>query len=69
MKTEAEDPIFDLPWTAQKLADAYEFFQIKDENSRCPCGRITPRVYDGRCYTCHVHLFYMLGRRPCPPLP
>lgn len=67
--SEAVDPVFALPWTPQSLADAYEFFQIKDEASVCPCTRRTKRVFDGLCWTCHVTLYGRLGRKHCPPLP
>ena len=68
--TEVQDPVFKLPWTKATLSEAYAFFQIKDESSFCSkCHRITARVLDGRCFTCHRNLFQSLGRTPCPPLP
>lgn len=58
-----------MQWTRATLAIAYEHFNIKDERSQCPCGRITERVFDGKCFTCHVRNFRACGRTPCPPLP
>lgn len=69
MNTMIADPVFTLPWTPESLAHAYEHFQIKDENSICPCSRLTARVFDGLCFACHVALFKKLERNPCPKLP
>lgn len=69
MMTESIDPVFDGKWDAKSLARAYAFYQIKDEYSQCGCGRNTKRVFDGKCYTCHRHIFIACGRNPCPPLP
>lgn len=69
MITEAQDPVFEGEWTPKKLAFAYSFFQIKDEPSICPCGKITPRTFDGKCWSCHFRNFTACGRQPCPPLP
>ena len=68
-ETEPKDKVFVMPWTPAKMAAAYAYFQIKDEWSVCPCGRRTPRVFDGECHSCHVRRFKRLGRTPCPPLP
>jgi len=70
MTMEARDPVFGMPWTPGKLRHAYDLFQIRDEWSFCSkCHRITARVFDGRCFSCHRNLFNALGRKPCPPLP
>lgn len=69
MSLQTIDPVFKLPWTKRSLSMAYQHFQIKDEFSICPCRRRTARVFDGRCYSCHVKLFEKLGRSACPPLP
>lgn len=69
MSTEITDPEFPMPWTPASLALAYQHFQIKDEYSQCGCGRVTVRVFDGKCYTCHVRNFIACGRKPCPALP